>query len=188
MAELVTVTGRFEQPDNAPGVPGTMVWTLVPGDVPDTSEPVTVLAGPVRAPLDATGTFSVALRATDDPELVAHTTGPLAYRVQRTVAGLTSCWYVAVPLPGPWDWWELSPMPADAGVIVKPVPGPTGPQGPKGDTGGTGTTGATGPKGDTGDTGPQGPIGPEGRWTQLTQAQYDALSPPDPAVLYVIVG
>lgn len=25
-------------------------------------------------------------------------------------------------------------------------------------------------------------------WTQLTQAQYDALSPPDPEVLYVVVG
>jgi hypothetical protein len=188
MAELVTVTGRFELPDNAPAGPGTLVWTLTPGDVPDTSEPVTVLGGPVRAQLDATGAFSVDLRATDDPELTAHVSGPLAYYVQRTVAGRTTCWMMAVPMPGPWDWWELSPQPGAAGTIVQPVPGPQGERGP------TGATGSTGPQGDQGDTGAKGPKGdtgaqgPEGRWVQLTQAQYDALNPPDPAVLYVIVG
>ena len=32
------------------------------------------------------------------------------------------------------------------------------------------------------------PPGPPGQWTQVTQAQYDALSPPDPAILYVVIG
>ena len=32
------------------------------------------------------------------------------------------------------------------------------------------------------------PPGPPGQWTQLTQAAYDALSPPDPAILYVVIG
>jgi len=41
------------------------------------------------------------------------------------------------------------------------------------------------PRGETGLTGPQGPPGP---WTQITQAAYNALSPPNPATLYVIVG
>lgn len=161
MAALVTVSGRFEQPDNGPGGPGTLVWTLVPGDVPDVSEPVTVLAGPVRAPLDPSGAFSIDLRATDDPELTANVSGALAYRVQRTIAGYTTAWMLAVPAPGPWDWSELSPQPEAANTVVFPI---TGPQGPT------------------------GPMGPEGEWVQLTQAEYNALAPPDPAVLYVIVG
>lgn len=35
--------------------------------------------------------------------------------------------------------------------------------------------------------GPQGPPGEDGQWLALTQAEYDALSPPDPQTLYVIV-
>jgi len=33
-----------------------------------------------------------------------------------------------------------------------------------------------------------GPQGPPGLWTQLTQAQYNLLSPPNPNALYVIIG
>ena len=32
-----------------------------------------------------------------------------------------------------------------------------------------------------------GPPGPPGQWVSLTQAEYDALAPPDPETLYVIV-
>jgi hypothetical protein len=46
----------------------------------------------------------------------------------------------------------------------------------------------TGPTGPPGPVGPQGPPGAAAKWAQLTQAQYDALSPPDPNTLYVIVG
>ncbi len=35
--------------------------------------------------------------------------------------------------------------------------------------------------------GPQGPPGPPGQWTALTQAEYDALNPPDPEMLYIII-
>lgn len=78
--------------------------------------------------------------------------------------------------------------------------GPTGAQGPAGAPGAAGATGSQGPKGDKGDTGAAGPTGsqgptgpagatgPAGQWTQITQAAYNALSPPDPAVLYVVVG
>lgn len=174
MAALVTVTGRFELPDDEPGGPGALVWTLVPGDIPDLSEPSTVLAGPVRVQLDETGHFEIQLRATDDPELTAHVTGSLVYRVHRTIrGGITSSWSLLVPAPGPWDWTALSPAPPDSDVVVQPVPGPAGPQGDQGDVG---------------PVGPLGPQGPEGEWVQLTQAAYDALAPPDPAVLYVIVG
>lgn len=83
-----------------------------------------------------------------------------------------------------------------------------GPQGAKGDPGPTGLTGATGPQGVPGyvpvleqDTDPgavhEGTIWVETdativststKWTQMTQAQYDALAVKDPNVLYVIVG
>jgi len=36
--------------------------------------------------------------------------------------------------------------------------------------------------------GPAGPQGPPGQWVQLTQAQYNALSPPVAGTLYVIIG
>lgn len=39
----------------------------------------------------------------------------------------------------------------------------------------------------SGNMGPQGPAGADGQWLALTQAEYDALSPPDPQTLYVIV-
>jgi hypothetical protein len=161
MAALVTVSGRFELPDNTPAAPGSVVWTMVPGNVPDLTESVLVLEGPVRASLDETGSFTISLRATDDPDLTAHVDGDLSYHVQRTIAGVTTTWNLAVPAPGPWDWLELSPQPSSAGIIVQPVPGPVGPQGPKGDP---------------------------GQWMQITQAAYNALNPPDPAILYVIVG
>jgi hypothetical protein len=36
--------------------------------------------------------------------------------------------------------------------------------------------------------GPQGPQGLPGQWTQITRADFDALNPPDPSILYVIIG
>jgi hypothetical protein len=70
-----------------------------------------------------------------------------------------------------------------------PPPGTVGGKFLKDDgTWGVGPTGPTGPKGDKGDPGAQGERGPAGNWMQLTQAQYDALAPPDPATLYVIIG
>jgi hypothetical protein len=67
--------------------------------------------------------------------------------------------------------------------------GATGPAGPQGDAGPTGATGATGPTGATGDagaTGATGPAGADATFTVLTQAAYDALSPPVAGVLYLI--
>lgn len=36
-------------------------------------------------------------------------------------------------------------------------------------------------------SGPRGPKGDSGEWMALTQSEYDALNPPDPDVLYVII-
>lgn len=38
-----------------------------------------------------------------------------------------------------------------------------------------------------GNIGPPGPPGLAGQWLSLTQSEYDALDPPDPDVLYVII-
>lgn len=121
--ELVTVTGRFELPDNSIPVNGQLSWVLVPTDIPDTSEPVVVLGGPVTVPLEADGSFTVDLRATDDPDLLANTSGPLYYRVSRWINGMKTNYGVSVPSPGPWDWSQLSPS-TDTGTIVVPVPAP----------------------------------------------------------------
>ena len=39
----------------------------------------------------------------------------------------------------------------------------------------------------SGNMGPAGPPGPPGQWVSLSQVEYDALDPPDPETLYVIV-
>lgn len=85
-------------------------------------------------------------------------------------------------------------------LLIGPA-GPTGPAGPAGPTGTAGPTGAQGPAGPTGPQGPQGPtgaagpIGPTGNagvdaapHVLLTQAAYDALSPPASGTVYYISG
>lgn len=87
-------------------------------------------------------------------------------------------------------WWE-----SDSGIfwlryndgdttqwVQAGGPGQTGPVGPQGATGPTGPTGAAGA------TGAQGAQGIPGPWTQITQAAYNALSPPNASTLYVIIG
>ena len=87
--------------------------------------------------------------------------------------------------------------------------GPPGPQGPPGPPGVDGVPGETGPVGATGPAGavavasqPEPPTQQLGalwidsdatvvygpKWLQLTQAAYDALTPPDPETLYVVIG
>jgi len=156
MAELVTVTGRFENPDTTDGT-GFLEWVLVPNNIPDPATPANVVRGPVRAPL-VDGAFTVELRATDDPDLVEHVDGSIVYKVRHS----SGCeWTVLVPSPGPWDWTDLQPVP-DSPAAVIPIPGAPGPAGPPGDTGPIGATGPAGPTGATGAQGPQGPTGPQG--------------------------
>ena len=66
--------------------------------------------------------------------------------------------------------------------------GDKGDAGDKGDPGEKGEKGDSGEKGDPGDKGDKGDAGADALWTQMTQAEYDALISPDPNTLYVIVG
>lgn len=91
--------------------------------------------------------------------------------------------YVDVILSAPPPALDvIIPPPITKAIDIAISIGATGPPGADG------ADGATGPPGPAGATGATGATGPPGQWTQLTQAEYDALSPPDPAILYVIVG
>jgi len=63
-----------------------------------------------------------------------------------------------------------------------------GPQGPPGSQGAQGVKGDQGIQGTQGIQGIQGVQGIPGPWTQITQAAYNALAPPNPATLYVVIG
>lgn len=45
-----------------------------------------------------------------------------------------------------------------------------------------------GADGADGADGAEGPAGSDAVWTQITQAEYDALNPPDPDTLYLVIG
>lgn len=64
----------------------------------------------------------------------------------------------------------------------------TGPQGPEGDAGPAGADGADGQDGADGINGADGQDGTSVTVSVVTQAEYDALSPPDANTLYVVSG
>lgn len=51
-----------------------------------------------------------------------------------------------------------------------------------------GADGLPGQDGAPGADGVPGQDGADATWTQVTQAEYDALAPPDPGTLYVVIG
>lgn len=100
-------------------------------------------------------------------------------------SGQATDWVATNPILGPGEPGfeiETGLMKVGNGITAWNDLPYTATQGPQGDPGPTGATGATGP------AGPQGEQGPPGVWTQVTQAQYDALNPPDPNTLYVVIG
>lgn len=143
-----------------------------------TCDGVTVFGGLLQVPLDSTGNLSTNLPATDDPSL----------NVQGWVYHVREMW------PGGRAFDMSVPIAKAATGIdmadVAPVADPsTGQLYIKGDS-------AYQVAVDNGFVGTesqwlaslQGIQGPPGPWTQVTQAQYAALSPPDPAILYVVIG
>jgi hypothetical protein len=198
----ITVTGKWTNPDGSP-LQGTVTARL-DRQIANGGEIATAI--PVVLTLDSTGTL------VGNPDSQAAQTDPPPQPVPAIFyanddpgtnpQGSTYHWVIQVggtpspqmagydsppvefdaPLPhtapgGTVDLGSLLPSGGPAGT-----PAVVGPQGPAGPQGGTG------PAGSQGATGPVGPQGPEGIWVQLTQAQYDALSPPNPNTLYVIVG
>lgn len=133
MAVMVTLVGKFVNPDESAALIGSRItFQMVPADVPDKVLNETVVPGPVSVPISSGGSFTVTLRATDDPDLLANVDGPLVYRVTRQ--GLSGNYLIALPAPGPWDWSDLVPEPASATVVVPGPAGPAGPPGPPGET------------------------------------------------------
>jgi hypothetical protein len=83
------------------------------------------------------------------------------------------------------------PLPTASQFVQVLIPGPPGERGPAGEAG---------PQGPAGAPGPQGPAGPQGAVANepadavpvnviraITQAEYDALTPPDANTLYLII-
>jgi lysophospholipase L1-like esterase len=142
----VTLTGTFVHPD---GRSATGYISLVPraGTVADSDADSLIVATPVSAPLDATGSFTMAVAASNDPDLAP--TG-WTYEVTEAIVGRPLRRYdVDITSPGPHNLFDLAPVPMVPGGL-RLLPGPTGP---------AGAAGVAGPTGPTGPTGPQGPAG-----------------------------
>lgn len=121
---MVTLTGELKRPDDAPYGPGTMTFEMYPPDIRDDGDE-SVIVGKVTTPIAGDGTFTVSLRATDDPELTENVTGAIVYRATRTVGRAANGWWISLPGPGPTDWGDVTPI-ARSNVAVLPVPGPSG--------------------------------------------------------------
>lgn len=120
---LVTVTGTFVHPDNSPAA-GYVMFTPQPGVVADSSDDNLIVATPVTAELDGTGSFSVQVAASDDPAL--DPTG-WTYEVTEAIVGRPiRTYYVDIIAPGPHDLFDLAPVPAVIGGF-RLIPGPPGP-------------------------------------------------------------
>ena len=185
------VTGTFLDLAGDPLADGVVTFVPAPSRLLVASVPATILPGRVTARTNATGVLEasagvpgVDLIATDDPDV-----NPSGWTWLATFSWPARRWS-----PDPYEVWFSLPAGATVDLAtVTPVavshgrPVTVGPQGP---TGPVGPVGPTGPSGPTGVAGPTGPQGPAGVWTQVTQAQYDALTPPGPTpgVLYVVVG
>lgn len=145
----VTVTGTYKHPDGTP-FKGKLLFTPEPAILTSAAHG-TLILGTLEVPLDADGTITATLLATDDADV---TPSGWTYRV-------TERWYdapgrsypLSLPAAAPAvDLADVAPTAPAAGVYVVV----TGPQGP------TGATGAQGPAGEPGETGPQGPAGADG--------------------------
>ncbi|MFE0762630.1 right-handed parallel beta-helix repeat-containing protein [Streptomyces smyrnaeus] len=168
----VTVTARYLRPNGTP-LKGRVIFrapallTFGGADV--------MLAGPVEAPLDASGAIAVVLPATDAPGM-----DPInwSYTVTEALEGVASnrSYQLLLPLDDPEvDLADVAPtdpsqpnyvrgasayeVAVAEGFVGTPVQwldslvGPAGPEGP---------VGPAGPQGETGPVGPQGPKGDPG--------------------------
>ncbi|MFJ8900042.1 hypothetical protein [Streptomyces sp. NPDC102370] len=151
----VTVTGRFLRPNGQP-LTGQVVFrapallTFADHDV--------ILGGPVTAPLDTQGAFSVELPATDAPGM--NPTG-WSYAVAEQFATVAQNRNYQIVLPAAVPTVDLADIaPADPTTPnYVAVPGPEGRQGEPGPQGEPGEPGPEGPQGEPGTPGAPGAPG-----------------------------
>ena len=143
-----TLVGTYTTPDGVP-CRGQVTFALT-ARVPDRTAPVVVVNDPVSAVLDDTGSFTVDLRATDDPQFAV--AGDLAYYVSElTNYRRAATYWIQLTGAGPWNIADVATYAAPPGTVSIPgVDGPPGPQGPPGEQGPPGATGPQGPPGSGG--------------------------------------
>ncbi|MDQ3577547.1 MAG: hypothetical protein M3443_08080 [Actinomycetota bacterium] len=114
----VTVTGAYVYTDGSPGV-GTVSFTPTGGVwLRDATAPVTVVAKKVEVTLSGTGTFSIALPATDDTDVAPTGT---TYDVVETVGAVTRTYSISLPMADTTvDIAELAPV-APSGSVSQLV-------------------------------------------------------------------
>lgn len=130
---LVTVTGTLRAPDTLTPLQGTVTFTPGGGVLVD---PVTkrILAGPVTVPLDATGSFSIALPPTDQAGIqpAANTWNwGAVFKLARAV--LAPFNFALLTGSGPVDLSTVIQVAALPGTYLV-VPGPAGTNGTNGHT------------------------------------------------------
>jgi hypothetical protein len=156
--QTVTLVGTYPHPDGTP-MRGTVSVTPRPGKIVAASSGVTV-QGPVVRDLDATGSFTMTVVATDSDGI-----NPTGFTYDVTLHFIDApgdAFPISLPKAAPTvSLNAITPAASSSGTYVV-VTGPAGPAGPAGATGPTGPAGATGPQGPAGATGPTGPTGATG--------------------------
>ena len=143
-----TLTGTYLKPDGSP----ERGKVLLAPAVAISSSSSTVLPTPSSVRLDSSGSFSIALEATDDASWAPD--GWTWKIVEKIEGGRTFYFELPEDDGGDIDLADVTPLYTPPAVVSF--------AGPRGLTGTTGATGPTGPTGDTGPAGPTGPTGPTG--------------------------
>jgi hypothetical protein len=150
----VTVTGTFLHPDGTP-LKGALAFVPEPAILTSATHG-TLLLGTATVLLSDTGTFTVTLLATDDPDI---TPVGWTYRVtERCYDAPGRSYPIALPAAAPTvDLADIAPTAPAVGEYTVV----TGPQG---------APGAQGPEGDAGEQGPPGTPADMSRVTALEEA------------------
>ncbi len=138
--DLVTVTGQVLTLDGQPAVGKITFDTAV--QLVDTTTGQAIFPLPLTVRLDGSGTFTIDLPATDDPDLAP--TG-WTYQVTVDVTGSKRRQFpleIPVATAGPLELFLAAPVATSPGVYItrglQGDPGPTGPTGPTGPAGAAG--------------------------------------------------
>lgn len=103
---MVTVTGTYADPAGKPA----SGWVGFTPDVAAVNAGRIITQAMVVGELDATGSFSVDLLASDDPGWALPDGQRMPYIITESVAGLQGGWMAYIDGPGPADISELVPL------------------------------------------------------------------------------